>query len=147
MLRVSGLGPALECRGMERFGRRVLRDLYTFRRHRSFGFLSRCWRGRFRRFFRLGGLSLLPVWFLVGNGGMDYGDYYWGLYRAYYRDPFPHSLLSTRQYYSGFTVNRSRDAASSAAAPTPAPRAPGTADLVYLQSPLQFLLKSMVRIA
>ena len=28
---------------------------------------------------------------------MDYGDYYWGLYRGYYRDPFPHSLLSTRQ--------------------------------------------------
>ena len=24
---------------------------------------------------------------------MDYGDYYWGLYRGYYRDPFPHSLL------------------------------------------------------
>ena len=28
---------------------------------------------------------------------MDYGDYYWGLYRDYYRDPFPHSLLSTRE--------------------------------------------------
>ena len=28
---------------------------------------------------------------------MDYGDYYWGLCRGYYRDPFPHSLLSTRQ--------------------------------------------------
>ena len=27
---------------------------------------------------------------------MDYGDYYWGLYRSY-RDPFPHSVLSTRQ--------------------------------------------------
>ena len=37
------------------------------------------------------------VWFLVGNGGMDYGDYYWGFYRDYYRDPFPHSLLRTRQ--------------------------------------------------
>ena len=36
------------------------------------------------------------VWFLVGNGGMDYGDYYWGLYRDYYR----HSLLSTRQKMS-----------------------------------------------
>ena len=36
------------------------------------------------------------VWFLVGNGGMDYGDCYWGLYRGYYRDPFPDSLLSTR---------------------------------------------------
>ena len=33
------------------------------------------------------------VWFLVGNGGMDSGDYDWGVYR----DPFPHSLLSTRQ--------------------------------------------------
>ena len=28
---------------------------------------------------------------------MDIGDYYWGLYRDYYRDSFPHSLLSTRQ--------------------------------------------------
>ena len=35
----------------------------------------------------------MTVWFLVGTWGMDYGDYYWGLYR----DPFPHSLLSTRQ--------------------------------------------------
>ena len=29
---------------------------------------------------------------------MDYADDYWGLYRDYYRGPFPHSLLSTRQY-------------------------------------------------
>ena len=28
---------------------------------------------------------------------MGYGGYYWGLYRDYYRDPFPHSLPSTRQ--------------------------------------------------
>ena len=29
---------------------------------------------------------------------MGYGDYYyWGLYRDYYRHPFPHSLLSTRE--------------------------------------------------
>ena len=28
---------------------------------------------------------------------MNYGDYYWGLYRVYYRDPFPHPLLSTRE--------------------------------------------------
>ena len=28
---------------------------------------------------------------------MDYGDYYWGFCRDYYRDPFPHSLLSSRQ--------------------------------------------------
>ena len=25
---------------------------------------------------------------LVGNGGMDYGDYYWALCSDYYRDPF-----------------------------------------------------------
>ena len=30
---------------------------------------------------------------------MGSGDYYWGLYRDYYRDPFPHSLLSTRLSY------------------------------------------------
>ena len=41
-----------------------------------------------------GGLS---VWCLVGNWGMDYGDSYWGLYKGYYRDPFPHSLLSIRE--------------------------------------------------
>ena len=29
---------------------------------------------------------------------MDYGDYYWGLYRGYYKDPFPDSLRSTRQF-------------------------------------------------
>ena len=28
---------------------------------------------------------------------MDYGGCYWGLDMDYYRDPFPHSLLSTRQ--------------------------------------------------
>ena len=28
---------------------------------------------------------------------MDIGDDYWGLYRGYYRDPFPHSLLRTRR--------------------------------------------------
>ena len=39
---------------------------------------------------------------------MDYGDDYGGLYRDYYRDRFPHSLLSTRElrlvirgWYSG----------------------------------------------
>ena len=31
---------------------------------------------------------------------MGYGDYYWGFSRDYYRDPFPHSLLSTRQFFS-----------------------------------------------
>ena len=40
----------------------------------------------------------MSVWFLVGHGGMGYGDYYyWGFYRDYYGDPFPHSLLRTRQ--------------------------------------------------
>ena len=38
-----------------------------------------------------------PVWFLAGNGGMGYEDYYWGLYRDDYRDPFLHSLLRTTQ--------------------------------------------------
>ena len=28
---------------------------------------------------------------------MGYGDYHSGLYRDYYRDPFPNALLSTRQ--------------------------------------------------
>ena len=42
-------------------------------------------------------MGSVTVWFLVGNRGMDYGGYYWGVYRGYYKDPFPHSLLSTRQ--------------------------------------------------
>ena len=36
---------------------------------------------------------------------MDYGDYYCGFYRDYYRDPFPHSLLSTRQCLRGAFMN------------------------------------------
>ena len=28
---------------------------------------------------------------------MGHGDYHWGLYRDYYRDPFPHSIPSTRE--------------------------------------------------
>ena len=37
---------------------------------------------------------------------MGYGDYYWGLYsyRDSHRDPFPHSLLSTRQFRIMFSV-------------------------------------------
>ena len=31
---------------------------------------------------------------------MDYGDYYSVLYKNYYGDPFPHSLLSTRQLFA-----------------------------------------------
>ena len=31
-----------------------------------------------------------------GNGLSDFRDYYLGLYKDYYRDPFPHSLLSTK---------------------------------------------------
>ena len=34
-------------------------------------------------------------WCLGRNGGMDCKDYHLGLYRDYYKDPFPHSLLST----------------------------------------------------
>ena len=37
---------------------------------------------------------------------MGYGDYYWGLYRDYYRDPFPHSPLSTRQLRVGVLDSR-----------------------------------------
>ena len=44
------------------------------------------------------GSQVFSVWFLVGNGDMDYGDYYGGLYRDYYRDPLPHSLLSTKEF-------------------------------------------------
>ena len=29
---------------------------------------------------------------------MGYGDDYWGLYRDYCRDPFPHSLLSIKHW-------------------------------------------------
>ena len=42
-------------------------------------------------------VSLVLSW----EWGMGYGDYYWGLYRGYYRDPFPHSLLRTRQLCGG----------------------------------------------
>ena len=42
--------------------------------------------------FLVGCLVLSKEW---GNG---LWDYYWGLYRDYYTDPFPHSLLSTRQF-------------------------------------------------
>ena len=41
-------------------------------------------------------LSTKTPWCFVGNGGMDIGDYYWGLYKGS-MDPFPHSLLRTRQ--------------------------------------------------
>ena len=45
----------------------------------------------------------LVMWFevaiacLVLSREWGNGDYYWGLYRDYYKDPFPHSLLSTRE--------------------------------------------------
>ena len=64
------------------------------------------------------------VWFLVGNGGMDYGDYSWGLYRDWYRDPFPHSLLSTRQQSSGLGPPGLRRR-SSPISGTPAPERSG----------------------
>ena len=37
------------------------------------------------------------VWFFVGNGGMGYRGYYKGPLRDHHRDPFPDSLLSTRE--------------------------------------------------
>ena len=45
------------------------------------------------------GLGFLAVCLVLSirNGGMGYGDYYLGIYRDYYRDPFPPSLLSTRE--------------------------------------------------
>ena len=45
---------------------------------------------------------------------MDYGDYYWGLYRDYYRDPFPHSLLSTRKLRGSTFANQSPNTTSKA---------------------------------
>ena len=53
--------------------------------------LSREWgscKGSFKGFYNKGSIrglrvSIGPVWFLVGNGGLDYGDYYWGLCRDY----------------------------------------------------------------
>ena len=49
-------------------------------------------------------VSIVPVWCLVGNGGMDYGDYYWGLYRGYYRDPFTKN--QTAKQYSELSARR-----------------------------------------
>ena len=50
---------------------------------------------------------------------MGYGDDYWGLYRDYYRDPFPHSLLSTREFglvrVWGFRVQGFRELGCSSA--------------------------------
>ena len=37
---------------------------------------------------------------------MDHKDYYWGLYRDYYMDPFLHSLLSTREWFRVESVLR-----------------------------------------
>ena len=39
---------------------------------------------------------------------MDYVDDYWGLYRDYYKDPFPHSLLSTRLFFYWLGAPNSR---------------------------------------
>ena len=38
---------------------------------------------------------------------MGYGDCYRALYRDYYRDPFPHSLLSTRESFRQECVHAS----------------------------------------
>ena len=45
----------------------------------------------------VGQLQALSFSFLVGKCRECYGDHCWGLYRGFCRDPFPHSLLSTRQ--------------------------------------------------
>ena len=47
----------------------------------------------------LGTIHQKPVWCLVGNEGMGYRDYYKGPSGTIigHRDPFPHSLPSTRQ--------------------------------------------------
>ena len=39
----------------------------------------------------------ITVWFLLGNGGMGCGDYYWGLCRDYYNGSIPPFPLSTRE--------------------------------------------------
>ena len=59
---------------------------------------------------------------------MGYGDYHWGLYRDYYRDPFPHSLLRTRQQ----TLNLSTKALTPSISN---PRKPPLAVEVYLIRP------------
>ena len=43
-------------------------------------------------------LGKLTDWFLVGNGGMDFGITIGDLN---HRDPFPHSLLRTRELMIG----------------------------------------------
>ena len=45
--------------------------------------------------------TLKSLWFLVGNGGTDYGDYYWGSYRDYYGDP---PLFPTKHQTEEFEV-------------------------------------------
>ena len=35
---------------------------------------------------------------------MGYGDYYKGTLRDYHRDPFPHSLLRTRESFAVYRV-------------------------------------------
>ena len=45
----------------------------------------------------LDALGSLGLDCLVPSREWGYGDHYWGVYRDYYKDPFPHSLLSTRQ--------------------------------------------------
>ena len=60
---------------------------------------SGCWFGQLPCGFNSGILMqrhALYCLVLSREGGMGYGDY-WGLHRDYYRDPFPPSLLSTRQ--------------------------------------------------
>ena len=45
----------------------------------------------------LGMQSAAIDWFLVGNGGMGFLGLLYRTLRGYHRDPFPHSLLRTRE--------------------------------------------------
>ena len=63
----------------------------------GFGLKASAFKDLYKGVRVLDSACLSTVWFLVGNGGMDYGDYYWGFYRDYFWDPFPHSLLRTRE--------------------------------------------------
>ena len=48
--------------------------------------------------------ACITPWCLGWHGGMDYRDYYEGLYRDYCRHPFPHFLLSTKEIISDVVV-------------------------------------------
>ena len=62
---------------------------------------------------------------------MDYGDYYWGFYRDYYGDPFPHSLLSTRKLMVNVEQPRRRTALWSPSTRSRPPAKPSALVLVF----------------